>query len=71
MTAALRELWEDQPTDPDMETDLGYRLDPLMAIEGSEHGDQIILLPAEEEQLMADEFLVTDSDVMVSLSDWR
>lgn len=71
MTAALRKLWETQPTDPDLEADLGYQLEPLMAINGTEHGDQVVFLPAEEAQLMDDEFLVTDSDVVVSLSEWR
>ncbi|WP_276261501.1 hypothetical protein [Haloglomus litoreum] len=71
MTAALRTLWEEQPTNPDLEADLGYQLDPLMIIDGPDHGGQVILLPAEEEQLHDDEFIVADAETLVSLADWN
>lgn len=71
MTAALRTLWEEQPTNPDLEDDLGYQLDPLMIVDGADHGGQVILLPAEEEQLLDDEFIVADAETLVSLADWH
>lgn len=71
MSGSLRTLWEEQPTNPDMESDLGYRFDPLVTIDGIEHGGQYIVLPAEEEQLHNDEFMITDEEGIVSLSERR
>jgi hypothetical protein len=71
MTQELRALWEQQPDDPDPEVDLGYQVDPLTMIDGADRGDQVIFLPAEEQQLQNDEFIVTRRDTPVSLAEWR
>lgn len=71
MNGSLRAVWDEVPTDPDPEADLGYRTEPLMVIDGPEQGDQLIFLPAEEAQLADDEFMVADTDCVVPLEDSR
>jgi hypothetical protein len=71
VTGATRSAWERLPTDPDPAEDLGYPNEPLLVIDAPERGDQRIFLPAEEEQLLDDEFIVADGDSIVSLDELR
>lgn len=71
MTGVTRSAWERVPTDPDPEEDLGYSAEPLLAIDAPERGGQRIFLPAEDEQLLDDEFIVADEDSVVELDDRR
>lgn len=70
MSSFSRSLWENVPSNPDLEADLGYQTEPLTVIQVSENDSQIIILPREESQLEEDEFIVTDSDTVESLDEW-
>lgn len=66
----MRAVWESVPTELDPERHLGYGAEPLMAIDTPEENGQVILLPNEESQLEADEYMVADEGAIESLADW-
>lgn len=70
MTSSLRAVWESLPTELDPERHLGYGAEPLTAIDTLEEDGQVILLPSEESQLEADEYMVADEGAIEPLRDW-
>lgn len=70
MSTPTRALWENVPTNPDPEQDLGYGTEPLTVINTPEWDGQVIFLPREECQLAEDEFLVADAETVASLDEW-
>lgn len=62
-----REEWEDVPPDPDPTVNLGYSYDDWDQFETSDGSAQIMFLPADEEQIRDDAFVVADKDVVCNL----
>ena len=58
MSGTLARVWEEVSPDPDLTTDLGYRLRELSVIRVEEGEEKYIILPSEEEHLFDDEFIV-------------
>jgi hypothetical protein len=71
MSSALREVWEDVPTDPDPASDLGYEYGPLSIIGVEEDGEQYIFLPREEDHLSDSEFIIAGTEAVRDLGDCR
>lgn len=70
MSSTLRAVWENVPTEVDPQRHLGYDAEPLTAIDTLEEDGQVILLPSEESQLEADEYMVADEVAIELLEDW-
>lgn len=72
MSSSLRAVWESVPVEPDPGRDLGYGAEPLTIIDTreAETEGEVIVLPSEENQLQADEFIVAGPGVVESLEDW-
>lgn len=51
-----REDWEELPSDPDLNNDFGYEAVDLQSHEAE--GDRILFLPADEDMLREDAFIV-------------
>ncbi|MBV0923085.1 hypothetical protein KTS45_02635 [Halomicroarcula limicola] len=58
--------WDEVPDDPDPHENLGYELEELTVIQ-SETDDRYVFLPAEEDQLLEEAFIVADEDALVEL----
>lgn len=63
--------WERVPLDPDLERDLGYRITDWDPITTANDDDQLVYLPAEEDLLRKDAFIVAARDDHVELLDER
>lgn len=61
--------WQQVPSDPDLEADLGYELDDLDVIETNNGSGQVLMLPRDEEQLRDECFLVVQEESLVNLID--
>lgn len=62
-----REAWEAVATEPDDETDLGYRLTEWEQFETLDDTDQLIFLPNSEAQLEDAAFVVATTDTVIEL----
>ncbi|WP_135302758.1 hypothetical protein [Haloarcula amylovorans] len=60
--------WDEVPDDPDPHENLGYELAELTVIQ-SETDDRYVFLPAEEDQLLEEAFIVADEDALVELEE--
>lgn len=63
--------WEQLPLDPDLERDLGYRIADWEPITTANDDGQLVYLPAEEDLLRKDAFIVVDRDDQIELIDER
>lgn len=64
-----KSVWDDVPTNPDPESDLGYRLDDWEEVTARSHGDDhLLFLPNDEEMLRDDAFLVVDPSIVRDLA---
>lgn len=63
--------WDRLPLDPDLERDLGYRLTDWEPITTANDDGQLVYLPAEEDLLRQDAFIVVDRDDQIELIDER
>lgn len=63
--------WERVPLDPDLEGDLGYRITDWEPITTANDDDQLVYLPAEEDLLRQDAFIVVAREDHVELLDER
>ena len=63
--------WDRLPLDPDLERDLGYRLTDWEPITTANDDGQLVYLPAEEDLLRQDAFIVVDRDDQIDLIDER
>lgn len=63
--------WERLPLDPDVEQDLGYKLTDWEPITTANDDGQLVYLPAEEDLLRQDAFIVVDRDDQIELIDER
>lgn len=61
--------WTEMPSDPDLESDLGYELDELDVIETNNGSGQVLMLPTDEEDLREECFLVVQESSLVNLID--
>ncbi|SNZ16950.1 hypothetical protein SAMN06269185_2825 [Natronoarchaeum philippinense] len=64
--------WESLPMDPDPEDDLGYEpleLDVVSAESNGKH--QLLFLPADEDALRADAFIVASDSAVCDVRDCR
>jgi hypothetical protein len=61
--------WTELPSDPDLESDLGYELDELDVIETNNGSGQVLMLPNDEEDLREECFLVVQEASLVNLID--
>lgn len=52
--------WEDLPTDPDLERNLGYELIDLDVIRAETDSDVLVFLPQDEDLLRDDAFILAD-----------
>ena len=71
MSSALRDVWEQAPSDPDPVDDLGYEYRPLSVVSVEEGEEKYIFLPQEEEHLTDPEFMIADERSVRELSDCR
>ncbi|MBX0294048.1 hypothetical protein [Haloarcula nitratireducens] len=60
--------WDEVPDDPDPHENLGYELEELTVIQ-SETDDRYVFLPAEEDQLLEEAFIVADEEALVELKE--
>ncbi|WP_276271735.1 hypothetical protein [Haloarcula litorea] len=58
--------WEEVPDDPDPHENLDYELQDLTVIQ-SEADDNYVFLPAEEDHLLEEAFIVASEDSVVDL----
>ncbi|UIP01517.1 hypothetical protein Hbl1158_15380 (plasmid) [Halobaculum sp. CBA1158] len=66
----VNEDWRELPPNPDPIDDLGYRLLDLDFIPTSTSGgEEVIVLPTDEDMLREDAFMVVGRDDVVSLDD--
>lgn len=72
MTSSQRNEWDQQPTNPDPKTDLGYDFVPFDVVE-VENGDSDhrVLLPTDEEVLKRDAYLIVPAWMLYSLAEYR
>ena len=63
--------WERLPLDPDLERDLGYQVADWEPITTANDDGQLVYLPAEEDLLRQDAFIVVDRDDQIDLIDER
>lgn len=60
--------WEEVPRDPDAAADLGYDLLKLDVLRTSVEGEsRVLVLPADEELLRGDAFLIAEEDAVYDL----
>lgn len=64
-----RDVWEELSANPDLSADLGYRLDDWEQFETLDGTDQLMYLPADEQTLKQDAFLVADPDALCDLDE--
>lgn len=57
---ADRREWEELPSQPDLQDDLGYELCDLETYEAEE--DRIVVLPKDEDMIREDAFIVVGKD---------
>lgn len=58
--------WEEVPDDPDPHENLNYEIQELTVIQ-SEADDNYVFLPAEEDHLLEEAFIVASEDSVVDL----
>lgn len=56
--------------DPDLDGDLGYELIELDVVRTTNGSGDVLLLPADEDLLKEDAFIVSDADTVCDVSDW-
>lgn len=65
-----RESWEDVAADPDLERDMGYRLDDWEAVSArAAGGDRLLFLPTDEDLLREEAFVVADTEAVCDVVD--
>ena len=68
MSNIASEEWEQQPADPDLESDLDYELIDWTSVSASQNGrDYLMYIPEEEEMLREDEFIVVEEEFVADL----
>jgi len=67
----LPDDWQDVPTDPHPEQNLGYAPAQWERIPVADDPDQVIFLPSEEEDIAEDAFIVTDDSDLSDLIERR
>ena len=72
MSTTSREDWERLRIDPDPETDLGYRSRDweVLSVDANS-GARRLFLPADEDQLRDDAFIVADETALCDVRDCR
>jgi len=66
--AATRHAWRRVPDDPDLEEDLGYRIVDWEVIRAREDDSgRLMFLPADEEMLRDDAFILADEDAVCNV----
>lgn len=63
--------WERVPLDPDLERDFGYRIADWEPITTANDDGQLVYLPADEDLLRKDAFIVVAREDQVDLLDER
>ena len=58
---------ESLPTDPDLGRDLGYEIDNWERITSADRRNQLVFLPAEEEMLLQDAFIIVEEEDLCDL----
>ncbi len=62
--------WARLPSDPDLESDLGYELDEWDVIRAKKNGSgRLMFLPKDEEMLRDDAFILADSGDVCNVED--
>jgi len=56
--------------DPDLDADLGYELIELDVVRTNNGSGDVLLLPADEDLLKEDAFVVADAETVCDVSDW-
>ena len=56
--------------DPDLDADLGYEMIELDVVRTKNGSGDVLLLPADEDLLKEDAFIVSDTDTVCDVSDW-
>ncbi|MFC7068824.1 hypothetical protein [Halobaculum lipolyticum] len=70
MAHVVSDVWRELPPNPDPETDLGYDLIELDFIPTSTSGgEEVLVLPTDEEMLREDAFIVVDRGSVADLRD--
>ncbi|WP_440005650.1 hypothetical protein [Halomicrococcus sp. SG-WS-1] len=65
---ASRNDWRRVPDDPDLERDLDYELDDWEVVRTRDSGpDRLMFLPADEEMLRDEAFVLADDDAVCNL----
>lgn len=65
---ASRNAWRRVPDDPDLERDLDYELDDWEVVRTRDSGpDRLMFLPADEEMLRDEAFVLADDDAVCNL----
>lgn len=67
---SLESEWDDAPTDPDPERDLGYEWIQFEVFGEAEDADQFMVLPTDRQLLKEDAFVVVDPGHVEDLDDW-
>lgn len=68
MSVNLEGEWNDQPDDPDLESDLGYDIatwDVVPVTSGEK--EHRVLLPTDEEMLKQDSYMIVPASLVLSL----
>ena len=66
--AATRNAWRRVPDDPDIEEDLGYRIVDWEVIRArDDDSGRLMFLPADEEMLRDDAFILADEDAVCNV----
>lgn len=71
MGDAEKEAWEAVDVNPDPQTDLGYKHEPLTSIHVEEDEEQFIFLPEEDDHLTDEEFIIASPGSVRELADWQ
>ncbi|GAA0230291.1 hypothetical protein ACFFQF_13855 [Haladaptatus pallidirubidus] len=61
--------WKQLPADPDLEGDLGYKLDEWDVIRASKNDGRLMFLPKDEEMLRDDAFILADARSVCNVED--
>lgn len=59
--------WEKLASNPDFETDFGYRVSEWESFETADNSDQVMFLPADESLIEEDAFIVAEAGTLCDL----
>lgn len=65
-----RDCWKGVAADPDLEHDMGYRIDEWESVSArAAGGDRLLFLPTDEALLREEAFVVADTDAVCDVVD--